>query len=141
MSHSHRGLVISECTTTLERNVSLDVVRAFKLTMIQATTEVGAAIARAYPRLTEDEGFELAGAAAGLAGMLYPMSTPPPVVEELYAREPAIAAARALFRPTIKRTLMAIALGLPALRESTRESTGESTLESSGQGVELFGDL
>lgn len=108
--------LISECATTLEHNVSLDVVRAFKLDAIRVVSEVGAAIARAHPRLTSSEGVELARAAVTLASGLYPMATPPPVVAQLYAEEPAIAAIRPHFAPTMKRTLMAIAAGLPTLR-------------------------
>ncbi len=110
--------LISECTTTLERNVSLDVARSFKLGTIGATAGLGAAIARAHPLLTESEGAELAGAAALLAGLLYQMATPAPVLQQLYAQEPAIAAARLPFVATLKRTLLAMATGLPALRES-----------------------
>ncbi|CAM4050286.1 TetR/AcrR family transcriptional regulator [Kibdelosporangium persicum] len=114
--------LISECATSLERNVSLDVARAFKLASIRAAGEVGADIARADPRLTEAEGLELASAAVLLAGVLYPLATPPPVIEQLYAQDPAIAATRPHFVPSLKRALMAMGTGLPAVREPAPSS-------------------
>jgi AcrR family transcriptional regulator len=108
--------LIGECATTLEHNVSLDVVRAFKLDAVRVVSELGAAIARAHPSLTSSEGVELAAAAVTIAGVLYPMATPPPVVAQLYAEEPALAAICPQFTPTLKRMLMAIAVGLPVLR-------------------------
>jgi AcrR family transcriptional regulator len=108
--------LIGECAITLEHNVSLEVVRAFKLDAVRVVSELGTAIARAHPTLTSSEGVELAAAAVTIAGVLYPMATPPPVVAQLYAEEPALAAIRPQFAPTLKRMLMAIAVGLPTLR-------------------------
>lgn len=108
--------LISECATTLEHNVSLEAVRAFKLDAFRVVTEVGAAVARACPALTPGEAAELVGAAGVVAGTLYPMNNPPPVVAALYAQEPAVAAMRPEFGPTMRRMLAAIAAGLPTLR-------------------------
>jgi AcrR family transcriptional regulator len=108
--------LISESATTLECNVSLEAVRAFKLDALRVVSEVGAAVARACPTLAPGEAAELVGAAGMVAGTLYPMSNPPPVVAALYAQEPAVAAARHEFGPTMRRILAAIAAGLPTLR-------------------------
>lgn len=108
--------LMTECATTLERNVSLPAVRAFKLTVVGGIADLGAAVARAYPVLSAGEATELVTAAVGLAGMLYPTVNPPPVLAELYAGEPALAAARPGFEATLKRMLTALAAGLPTLR-------------------------
>jgi AcrR family transcriptional regulator len=108
--------LMSQCATILEHNVSLEAARAFKLALVDYNATIGAAVAAAYPGLTVSEATELAGAAAGLAGLLYPMANPPPVMAELYAQEPAIAAAFPQFVPTMKRMLTALAAGLPILR-------------------------
>jgi AcrR family transcriptional regulator len=108
--------LISECATTLEHNVSLEAARAFKLDTFRGVTEMGAVVAQACPTLAPREAVELVGAAGVLAGTLYPMNNPPPVVAALYAEEPAIAAARPEFGPTMRRMLLAIAAGLPTLR-------------------------
>jgi hypothetical protein len=48
--------------------------------------------------------------------MLYPAANPPPVLAELYARDPQLAAACVPFVPTVKRALAAFVAGLPTLR-------------------------
>jgi AcrR family transcriptional regulator len=108
--------LLSQCATILEHNVSLAAARAFKLGMVGGTAQLGAAVAKVHPALTESEAVEIVGAAAGLAGLLYPMANPPPVLAELYTQEPAIAAACPTFGPTIRRMLAAVAAGLPSLR-------------------------
>jgi AcrR family transcriptional regulator len=108
--------LLGECTTTLERNVSIDAARAFKLDAIRMVTVLGTAVARAHPGLTQQEATELVGAAAMLAGSLYSAANPSAVIAELYEREPEIAAAHLRFAPTLKRALAAIAAGLPTLR-------------------------
>jgi AcrR family transcriptional regulator len=110
--------LIGECTSTLERNVSLDAAREYKLDMIRLTRDLGAAIAKAHPSLSENEGTELVGAAAALAGMLYPIVNASPVLEQLRAQDPVIAAAHLEFVPTMDRALRALAAGLPTLRDS-----------------------
>lgn len=44
------------------------------------------------------------------------MATPPPVLAELYAQDPQLAAVRPALLPTLRRTLSALAAGLPAVR-------------------------
>jgi AcrR family transcriptional regulator len=108
--------LLSQCTTILEHNVSLEAARAFKRDAIRVVAEVGVAVAKADPGLTEGEGAELVGAAGGLATLLYPIANPPPVMAELYTNDPVIAAAGLDFVATTKRMLAAVAAGLPQLR-------------------------
>jgi hypothetical protein len=84
--------------------------------MVAVIGELGTAVAKAHPSLTESEGFELVTAAVGLVGVLYPADNPPPTLAEVYAQEPELASARPPFLRTMKRLLAAIAAGLPGLR-------------------------
>ncbi|MCW2865145.1 MAG: TetR family transcriptional regulator [Actinoallomurus sp.] len=108
--------LLSHVSTSLEHNVSVPAARAFKLVVLEVIAELGARVTEAHPALAGDEGFELAAAASGLAGMLYPAANPPPTLVELYAQDPVIAAACVPFAPTMTRVLAAIAAGLPTLR-------------------------
>ncbi|ADJ45427.1 TetR family transcriptional regulator [Amycolatopsis mediterranei S699] len=108
--------LLGHTATSLEHNVSVPAARDFKRLVLGVLTELGAAVARACPELTEGEGFELAGAASGLAGMVYPAANPPPTLREVYAQNPDLAAACLPFLPTLKRALAALAAGLPSLR-------------------------
>lgn len=108
--------LLSHASTSLEHNVSLPAAREYKHVMVDVIGELGTAVAKALPDLTDSEGFELVTAAAGLVGVLYPADTPPPVLAQVYAEDPTLAAARPPFLPTMKRLIAAIIAGLPALR-------------------------
>lgn len=108
--------LLSHSATTLEHNVSVPAIRAFKQVMLRIIDELGARVGQTHPDLTESEGGELVAAALGFAGTLYPVANPSPTLVELYAQDPDIAAACLPFLPTLKRTLTAIAAGLPTLR-------------------------
>jgi AcrR family transcriptional regulator len=108
--------LLSQTPTTLEHNVSVDAARAFKLVVHRVIAELGAEVGTAHPDLTESEGTELVMAACALAGTLYPVVHPSPIMIELYAQEPELAASCPQMIPTMVRTLSAIALGLPRLR-------------------------
>ncbi|HET6858355.1 MAG TPA: TetR/AcrR family transcriptional regulator [Streptomyces sp.] len=108
--------LISQTSTTLEHNISLEAARAFKREALAVVGRLGARVGHAHPALTESEGGELIAAAAALAGMLHPVAAPPPVMRELYAQEPDLAAACPQLLPTLRRSLAALAAGLPTLR-------------------------
>jgi AcrR family transcriptional regulator len=108
--------LLSHDATSLEHNVSLDAATAYKRVMVAVILELGAAAAHANPPLTENEGVELVSAAALLAGRLYPAAHPPAVLDEVYRREPDLAAARPPFGHTLHRLLGAITVGLPIVR-------------------------
>lgn len=108
--------LLSHSASSLEHNVTVDAARAFKLQVIESITNLARAVARAHPDLTDREAYELVAVASGLAGMLYPAANPPPVLAQLYAQDPVVAAACVPFVPTVKRALAAFAAGLPTLR-------------------------
>lgn len=109
--------LFGNAAASLEHNVSLDAARAFKVTLLDVGAEIGAEVARASG-LTDGEGEELVRTATALAAFLYPIAHPSPVLAELYAQEPWIAAARPPFLPALKRALTAFLAGLPTLRPS-----------------------
>ncbi|WP_405779036.1 TetR/AcrR family transcriptional regulator [Streptomyces sp. NBC_00859] len=108
--------LLSQTATILEHNISIEAARTYKHTVLAAISALSAQVARAHPGLTQRECSDLVSTAAALAGMLYPMATPPPVLAELYAQEPQLAAARPALLQTLRRTLSALAAGLPTLR-------------------------
>lgn len=108
--------LLGHAPLSLEYNVSLEAARAFKRVVLGVVDDLGTAIAASGAGLTASEGAELAGAAGALAGTLYPMANPSPVLSRLYAEDPDIAAACPVFRPTLVRALSALAAGIPSLR-------------------------
>jgi AcrR family transcriptional regulator len=108
--------LLSHAATSLEHNVSVEAAGDYKHTMVAVIGEVGVAVAKAEPSLTDSEGFELVTAAVGLVGFLYLAANPSKTLLDLYALEPELAAARPPLLPTMKRMLAAIVAGLPTLR-------------------------
>ncbi|MEU4511381.1 TetR family transcriptional regulator [Nonomuraea wenchangensis] len=109
--------LLGNTATSLEHNVSVPAAHAFKRTMVDTVAELGARIAPAAG-LTPEEGLELAAAAASLAAVLHPVANPSPVLLQVYAQDPELAAWCPPFVPTLVRGLRAIVAGLPTLRES-----------------------
>ena len=107
--------LLSHVSTSLEHNVSVPAARRFKHAVHDLLAATGAELARAT-NLTEREGTELAAMAASLAGTLYRAANPSPVVAQVYAEDPELAASRPTLLPTLVRTLSALAAGLPTLR-------------------------
>ena len=108
--------LLSHASTTLEHNVSVPAARTFKHTLHDLLTAMGADVARAT-ELTEREGAELVATASALAGTLYRAANPSPVVAQVYAEDPELAASHPALLPTLVRTLSALAAGLPTLRD------------------------
>lgn len=108
--------LLSHTTTTLEHNISLEAARTFKYAALGVVSRLGAQVSHVSPDLDESEGAELVQAAAALAGTLYPVATPSPVLAELYATDPELAAFCPQLLPTLRRALAALAAGLPTLR-------------------------
>jgi AcrR family transcriptional regulator len=76
---------------TLERNVSLDVVRAFKRAAMRAAADVAAALHRALPALTPSASFELLAMTGLIASGMWQMANPPPAIVALHAEPPLTA--------------------------------------------------
>ncbi|MGH3097535.1 MAG: TetR family transcriptional regulator [Streptosporangiales bacterium] len=108
--------LLSQVSTTLERNVSVPAARAFKHTVHDRLAEMGAEVARAT-ELTEHEGRELVATAGGIAGMLYPAANPSPALVQVYAEDPELAGSHPKLPTTLIRVLSALAAGLPTLRD------------------------
>ncbi|MER7788104.1 TetR family transcriptional regulator [Streptomyces sp. NPDC097640] len=108
--------LLSQMGATLEHNISVSAARDFKRAVNTINGELADAITRALPTVTVGEARELAAQAPMLAGTYYPATHPPRTLAELYAQEPELAADCPALVPSLKRTLAAMAAGLPALR-------------------------
>lgn len=107
--------LLSHLPTSLEHNVSVAVAHAFKHSVYDSVSAMSRELAQVTP-LTEQESAELVAAAGGLAGLLYRAANPPPVLAQVYAEDPELAASRLSLRSTLVRMLSALATGLPTLR-------------------------
>lgn len=104
--------LLSHTSLNLERNVSLDSVRSFKVDVLGVMAEVSTVVGRALPQLTAGQSRDLVGLTATLASGLWQVSNPPPPLARLYAEEPAFAQGCPPFAPTLERALRVFIAGL-----------------------------
>jgi hypothetical protein len=83
--------------------VSPEAVRRYKLVSLGAVEEAAGLVHAALPELTMAECRELIAALASLAGALWQIANPGPVLAELYAGDPALARACVDLTPRLHR--------------------------------------
>jgi AcrR family transcriptional regulator len=112
-----RGLfcdLLAQAPLNLERHVSPDAVRAFKLVTLAEVDAIVAAVRRLLPGLTERDGVDLIAAATAMSGAFWQMATPGPEVAALYRSDPRLAHAVVDVEPRVARLLEAMLAGMLA---------------------------
>jgi AcrR family transcriptional regulator len=104
--------LIAHTPLNLERNVSPEAVRRYKLTSLGAVGEAAAITQRVLPELTEAECLEFVAALASLAGALWQIANPGPALTALYAADRALARACVDLVPRLRRTAEILLAGL-----------------------------
>ena len=104
--------LIAHTPLNLERNVSPEAVRRYKLTSLGAVDEAAAIVHRVLPELTLTEGGEFVAALASLAGALWQIANPTAALAEFYASDPALARACVDLTPRLRRTAEILLAGL-----------------------------
>lgn len=106
--------LLAQAPLNLERNVSLESVRAFKLVTLEEVTAIGATLRGLLPALDERDAVDVIAAATALAGAFWQMATPGPDVQALYRSDPRLAHAVVDVAPRLVRILTAQLAGLLA---------------------------
>ncbi len=116
---AERGMfcdLLAQAPMNLERNVSVDAVRTFKLATLTEVDAIVAATRRLLPALTEEDGVDLVAAATSLSGAFWQMATPGPEIAELYRSEPGLSHAVVDVESRVARILSAMLTGIVAQR-------------------------
>jgi AcrR family transcriptional regulator len=112
---SSRGLfcdLLAQTPLHLERKVSLDAVRDYKLMTLAEVDRLVSAIRAVLPSLTEQDAVDAIATATSLAGTLWHIATPGPEVAALYRSDPRLAHAIVEIQPRLTRTLTALLDGM-----------------------------
>jgi AcrR family transcriptional regulator len=112
-----RGLfcdLLAQAPLNLERNVSLETVRAFKLVTLAEVAAIVAVVRRLLPGLSERDGVDLIAAATAMSGAFWQMATPGPEIAALYRSDPRLAHAVVDVEPRVSRLLAAMLAGMRA---------------------------
>ncbi|MGX7682039.1 TetR family transcriptional regulator [Jatrophihabitans sp. DSM 45814] len=113
--------LLAHAPLNLERNVSLESVRNFKIEALTAVDDLAALVTRAVPELGVGGGRELIAAISNLAGSLWQIAHPPETLVALYAEDPQLAHAAVDFEPRLSRLALVLTTGLL----STSVGTGD----------------
>ncbi|WP_225643672.1 TetR/AcrR family transcriptional regulator [Streptomyces werraensis] len=105
--------LLAQAPLNLERNVSLEAVRDFKLVTLDEVALIGAELDRLLG-LDEQQTLDLVSTATGMAGALWQMATPGPRLRELYTTDPRLGHAVVEVEPRLRRILTAFLTGTRA---------------------------
>ncbi|WP_431218926.1 TetR family transcriptional regulator [Leifsonia xyli] len=112
-----RGLfcdLLAQTPLNLERNVSVEAVRAYKLVSGEHLALIANAAREALPRLSDTAARDLVAVATSVAGTFWQISTPPPAIAELYRSDPRLGHALVEFEPRLRRILTTYLAGAVA---------------------------
>ena len=104
--------LLAHTPLNLERNVSPEAVRGYKLISLAAVDEAADVVRRVLPDLTEQESREFISALASLAGTMWQIANPVPALAALFAADPALAHACVDLVPRLRRTAEILLAGL-----------------------------
>jgi AcrR family transcriptional regulator len=107
--------LIPHTALNLERHVSTQGVRSYKLTSLGAVESVAVALAGPLPDLSIEDRRQLVSTIALLAGAMYQIATPPPALAELYATDPQLGHALLDLEPRLAQAAQVTIGGLRAL--------------------------
>jgi AcrR family transcriptional regulator len=103
--------LLAQAPLNLERNVSLEAVRAFKLVTRNEVDAIVEVMRRLLPSLTERDCVDIVATATSLSGALWQMANPAPEVAALYRSDPRLTHAVFETEPRVRRVLTAMLKG------------------------------
>jgi AcrR family transcriptional regulator len=103
--------LLAQAPLNLERNVSVEAVRAFKLVTHAELDAIGLVVRRLLPTLSKGDTVDLIAAATSLSGAFWQMATPGPEIAALYRSDPRLSHAVVDVEPRLERLLTALIEG------------------------------
>jgi AcrR family transcriptional regulator len=97
--------LLAQAPLNLERNVSVESVRTFKLRTLEEVGRIGIELRRLRPGMTEEQAIDVIAAATSLAGAFWQMATPGADVARLYREDPRLGHAIVEVEPRLARIL------------------------------------
>jgi AcrR family transcriptional regulator len=103
--------LLAQAPLNLERNVSIESVRSFKLVTLEEVDAISAQLTHLLG-LTEQQAVDVIATATSLAGALWQMANPGPEVQALYRSDPRLAHAIVEVGPRLIRILTNLLVGV-----------------------------
>ena len=106
--------LLAQAPLNLERNVSVEAVRRFKLVTHTEVDEIASVICTLQPTLSQADAIDVIAATTSMAGALWQMATPGPEIAALYRSDPRLSHAVVDVEARLRRLTAAILRGLLA---------------------------
>lgn len=103
--------LLAHVPLNLERNVSVESVRSFKLVTHEEVDALITVLRERIPALTFEQGLDIVATATSMAGAQWQMATPGPALAELYRSDPRLSHAVVHVGPRLTRVLSALITG------------------------------
>jgi AcrR family transcriptional regulator len=104
--------LLAQAPLNLERNVSTDAVRAFKLVTLAEVAAIAAVLCALQPALSEADAVDVIAATTSMSGAFWQMATPGPEIAALYRSDPHLSHAVVDVEARVRRLTTAILRGL-----------------------------
>jgi AcrR family transcriptional regulator len=104
--------LLAQAPLNLERNVSMEAVRAFKLGTYVEVDAIVATLRRLHPRLKRRDAVDVIAAATTMSGALWQIATPGPELAALYRSDPRLSHGVFDVQARVERLVTAILRGI-----------------------------
>jgi AcrR family transcriptional regulator len=104
--------LLAQAPLNLERNVSVEAVRTFKLVTLAEVDSIVATLCALQPTLTVGNAVDVIAATTSMAGAFWQMATPGAEIAALYRSDPHLSHAVVDVEPRVRRLTTAILQGL-----------------------------
>ncbi|GAA3434860.1 TetR/AcrR family transcriptional regulator [Kutzneria kofuensis] len=108
--------LLAHAPLNLERNVSLDTVRTFKVHTLGKVDEISQLLGDALPGLGKAGGWQAVAAITSLASTFWQVSHPPETLAQLYAEQPELSHSLTDFPRRLEELTIAVLTGLVAVQ-------------------------
>jgi Tetracyclin repressor-like, C-terminal domain len=106
--------LVSEMSSVLERNVSIETVQAFKRASLSEVDVLGIAVGKCLTALSSDDSREVVAGALIITAGLWPIANPAARVSAMFAQVPALTRAHVEFSTRLTSLTRALIDGLLA---------------------------
>ncbi|MGW1159151.1 TetR family transcriptional regulator [Streptomyces sp. NPDC002513] len=113
--------LLAHAQLNLERGVTQEQVRDFKVTTLDAVDRITQALTTALPWMTRGQAVDVIAGTTAMAGQQWQTSNPPETLTRLYAEDPLLAHVASEFTPRLTRLVTLLLAGASATSKSESE--------------------
>ncbi|MER5788137.1 TetR family transcriptional regulator [Streptomyces sp. NPDC001980] len=109
--------LLAHAQLNLERGVSEQEVRAFKVTTLAAVDRIADTLTSAMPSVSRSQAIDVIAGVTAMAASLWQTANPPETLARIYAQDPAFAHSPTEFAPRLERLVALLLIGTAVTAE------------------------